>query len=194
MSPHGPKQHPNDRLGDEELVEFCNHGDADEAETAFNTLYERHKDYVVRVALRYTNNRETALDVLQECFIYLLNKFPPVGEGLTLTAKLTTFLYPVARNLAISQQRKEKLRSPKDRVDPDELPGPSTTPAGDIGHILHELPTERREVVLMRFADDLSLREIAEILEIPVGTVKSRLHLAIRQLRESPELKKNHFS
>ena len=54
---------------------------------------------------------------------------------------------------------------------------------------LSRLSTERREVLLLRFVDDMSLQNIADTLSIPLGTVKSRLHLAVRELRESPEVK-----
>ena len=74
-----------DRRSDEELVGACNHGDAAEATRAFDVLYKRHKDYVVRVALRFVRDPDMALDVLQETFSYLLRKFPPTGDGLTLT-------------------------------------------------------------------------------------------------------------
>ena len=54
----------------------------------------------------------------------------------------------------------------------------------------HKVADQRREVITLRFVDDLSLQEITEVLQIPLGTVKSRLHLAIKQLRESPETRK----
>ena len=91
---------PSDRRSDEELVEVCNVGDAHEAARAFEALYRRHRDFVLRVARRFTRDRELALDALQETFAYLLNKFPPAGAGLTLTARLPTLLYPAAKNAA----------------------------------------------------------------------------------------------
>lgn len=181
-------------ISDNDLVETCNHGGATAAAQAFGTLYQRHKAYVVRVALRYVTDNDMALDVLQETFTYLLRKFPPTGEGLTLKSQLTTFLYPVAKNTAISMMRKaNRFPAVGDQV-PDDLPGKEPADAGDIGGLLGDLSAERREVIQLRFVDDMSLQEIAEALQIPVGTVKSRLHLAIRQLRNSPEIEKSHFS
>ena len=72
---------PTDRRSDEELVAVCNVGDAHEAARAFEALYRRHRDFVLRVARRFTRDRELALDALQETFTYLLNKFPPAGRG-----------------------------------------------------------------------------------------------------------------
>ena len=63
-------------------------------------------------------------------------------------------------------------------------PPAAVAPEGDIEGLLGDLPDEQREVVLMRFADGLALREIADALEAPLGTVKSRLHAALNSLRE----------
>jgi RNA polymerase sigma-70 factor, ECF subfamily len=178
----------SDQRSDQELVRLCNTGDAGEAARAFEGLYSRHKDYVIRVALRFVQDRDMALDVLQETFGYLLRKFPPAGDGLILTARLTTLLYPVAKHSALNLMRKAG-RFPAGDVQPDDLAERAPAGSGDIADILGGLPDERREVVLLRFVDDMSLQEIASALDIPLGTVKSRLHLAIRQLRESPGIR-----
>lgn len=181
-------------VSDKTLLEVCNNGSAAEAERAFTTLYKRHKHFVLRVAMRYVRDHNMALDVLQETFCYLLRKLPPAGDGLDLTSQLTTLLYPVAKNSAISMLRKSnRFPSDADRK-PDDLRAPVAQDGGDIGSLLAALSHERREVIQLRFVDDLSLQEIAEALQIPLGTVKSRLHLAIKQLRNSPEIEKNHFS
>src|SRR5690606_37973731 len=129
-----------------------------------------------------------ALDVLQETFGYLLRKFPPAGPGLTLTAELTTLLYPVAKHSALTLRRRADRFPAGERDDPDDLPGPDPQASGDIAPVLDRLSEERREVILLRFVDGLALEEIAAALGIPLGTVKSRLHLALRQLREAPEI------
>lgn len=170
------------------LVDICNHGDSRAAELAFETLYKRHKDFVLRVALRFAPDNDSALDALQETFTYLLRRFPPEGPGLTLTANLTSLLYPVAKNSALTLRRKVE-RFPHD-ADPDELPAAHAAEPSNVPALLRDLPDERREVLMLRFVDDLSLQDIADALDIPLGTVKSRLHLAIKTLRESPEAKK----
>jgi RNA polymerase sigma-70 factor (ECF subfamily) len=73
-------------------------------------------------------------------------------------------------------------------VAPDDLPAAPIIEAEPLDAVLRRLSAERREVLTLRFVDDLSLEEIALVLEIPLGTVKSRLHLAIKQLREDPEI------
>jgi len=180
---------PPDRGSDKDLVAICNHGDEREAARAFEALYRRHKDYVLRIALRYVDDNDAALDALQETFAYVLKKFPPAGEGLTLTARFTSFLYPVAKNCAISLTRKSQ-RFPAADVRPDDLPAARAPEGSDVSGAIRDLPDERREVIMLRFVDDLSLKEIADVLKIPLGTVKSRLHLAIKQLRNAPGTKK----
>lgn len=184
-----------DERSDEELVETCNRGDAAEAARAFEQLYTRHRSYVLRVAGRFVRDRDLALDVLQETFTYLLRKFPPTGSGLILTARLQTLLYPVAKHSALSLARANRPGG----EDPtpialDDLPAPgdpasSVAADSSVDAALARLSAQHREVVTLRFVDDLSLAEIAVALEVPLGTVKSRLHLAIRQLRSDPEIK-----
>ena len=76
---------PTDNRTDQQLVEAINGGDS----TAFEILYYRHRDWTMRLALRFTGHHDDALDVLQEAFAYFARKFP----GFILTASLTTFLY-----------------------------------------------------------------------------------------------------
>jgi len=179
-----------DNLDDADLVELCNKGSRARAEAAFNTLYKRHKAFVLRVAQQYSADNTLALDALQETFTYLLTKFPPTGDGLTLTSKLTTYLYPIAKNFAITQLRKARQAS-QSVAEPDSLPGTQQGTIGDVPALLAELSPDRLEVVQLRFVYDFSLQDVATALDIPVGTVKSRLHKAIAQLRNSPKVK--HF-
>ena len=175
----------DDSQSDRALIGTRNKGDAVEAAQAFDALYRRHKDFVLRVATRFVPDTDSALDVLQETFLYLLARFPPTGTGVDLTAKLTTLLYPVAKNIALTAQRRTR-RFPAAAVAPDELPAPAAadaTSSGDLSALFATLPIGQREVLLLRFVDDLSLAEIAQTLDIPLGTVKSRLHLGIATLK-----------
>ena len=163
---------------DRDLIELANKGDSE----AFETLYCRYRDWVYRLAWRFTGNRADALDVLQETFTYLLGKFP----GFELTSSMTTFLYPAVRHISITiSSKKSKIQSDDDiQAEPEaaasQQQGLSRT---DLAAVLAILPDQQREVLLMRFVDDMSLKDIAAALDIPLGTVKSRLHNALTTLR-----------
>ncbi len=185
-----PVLRKNDSRSDSELVDACNNGAAADATRAFTELYRRHKDFVVRVALRLSGDHDLALDALQDTFSYLLRQFPPTGKGLSLTAKLTTYLYPVARNTTITLLRKRQRHNPIGAIDPDSLPADDDVMATDFSGLLATLNADQREVVVLRFIEDMPLADIAAALDIPLGTVKSRLHKAIGELRKSPETSK----
>lgn len=171
---------PDPRL-DPELVRALNGGDG----SAFDALYFRHRDWVVRLAHRFTGNGEDALDVMQETFSYLFRKFP----GFVLTASMTTFLYPVVKNLSIAARRKRNrlAQLPEDSSVPDP-PAPAgidyDRQRAELAAVLAALPEAQRETLLMRFVDGMSLAEIAEALGVPEGTVKSRLHNAVAALKK----------
>ncbi|MBL7153694.1 MAG: sigma-70 family RNA polymerase sigma factor [Phycisphaerae bacterium] len=161
---------------DEELVALANKGDAD----AFEALYYRYRDWVYRLARRFTGSGADALDVLQETFGYLLGKFP----GFKLTASMTTFLYPVVKHTALATRRKSR-RFASDEEALSDMPVRTVqgTSRAELAVVLGLLGDEQREVLLMRFVDDMSLKEISAALGIPLGTVKSRLHHALQKLR-----------
>lgn len=174
----------SDGRTDQDLVAAVNACDAE----AFEVLYQRHRDWVVNLAFRFTGDRALALDVLQETFLYLLRKFP----GFELTCQLRSFLYPAVRNLSIAARRKAG-RCQSDGTELDELAAPlppiadSAAPGfEDLQLVLAGLPPAHREVLLLRFVDGLSLNEIAEAMALPLGTVKSRLHYALESLRVDP--------
>lgn len=166
---------------DQELIELINKGDLE----AFETLYYRYRDWVYQLAWRFTGNGEQALDVLQETFTYLLSKFP----GFKLTARMTTFLYPVVKHTSLAMLAKDRRQISDDKAL-TEMPAPMPEQAIDsrseLASVLTILPHQQREVLLMRFVDEMSPREISAALGIPVGTVKSRLHHALQKLRREP--------
>jgi RNA polymerase sigma-70 factor (ECF subfamily) len=164
---------------DHELIELANRGDS----AAFEALYYRYRDWVYRLAWRFTGNQTDALDVLQETFAYLLGKFP----GFELTAAMTTFLYPVVRNTSLAVRRKNRrFASDEEALGTLAAPAPQESDRSrrELATVLAAIPETQREVTLMRFVDGMSLQEIADAMEIPLGTVKSRLHHALRALRD----------
>jgi RNA polymerase sigma-70 factor (ECF subfamily) len=169
-----------DPRSDEALVAGINAGD----ESAFEALYYRYRDWVVRLAYRFCGSEADALDVLQDTFAYLLRKFP----GFALSARMTTFLYPVIKNLALAARRKQARAG--DDYGLDGVPDRYSARQGaldDLAAVLARLSDVHREVLLMRFVDDMSLGQISQALGIPLGTVKSRMHNALQTLREDPQ-------
>ena len=169
-----------DNRTDLQLIDAVNLGDM----AAFEVLYYRHRDWVMRLATRFTGHHDDALDVLQETFAYLVRKFP----GFHLNAALTTFLYPAVKNLSIAARRK-RLRS---SGGGDELPL-IVEPAArepderhELSQSLALLSDSHREMLLMRFVDDMTQPEIAAALELPLGTVKSRLYHATHAAGQLP--------
>lgn len=164
------------------LIAAANAGDS----AAFECLYFRYRDWVVNLSYRMTSDRELALDVLQETFIYFSRKFP----GFTLTCQLKTFLYPVVKNLSLALLRKNR-RYETDQTAMDHwcenesAPEPIPTASEGMSLVLGSLSDAHREVLMLRFVDGLKLQEIAAALQIPLGTVKSRLHQSLDVLRHS---------
>ena len=161
---------------DRDLVSAGNRGDR----TALEALYRRHRDWVYGQAYRACGSREDALDVTQQVFIYFLSKFP----GLDLRCQVRTLLYPVVRHrvtdLMRQRQRRENVKSELRDNDSHHDPTDGET----LDDMVAELPPRQRDVVLLRFGRGLRLGEIAAKLGIPPGTVKSRLHGALKRLRK----------
>jgi RNA polymerase sigma-70 factor, ECF subfamily len=171
-----------DLRSDQELIAAANAGDAG----AFEALYFRYREWVASLAYRLTGDHALALDVVQESFLYFLQKFP----GFVLTCQLKSFLYPAVRNLSIAARRKAH-RAQGDAAVPDEIEAPDGPQAvsNEIDAMICQLGVEHREVLLLRFVDGLTVPEIALALDIPEGTVKSRLHNAIAKLRADERTK-----
>ena len=174
---------PTDPRSDAELVDALNAGDA----AAFDALYYRYRDRVARLALRFTGNHADAMDVVQDTFAYLYRKFP----GFHLTSSVPTFLYPAVRNLSLEVRRKRRGQPASDdaliHVAAPEA-GPAD-PRAELAAVMTSLPAQQREVVMLRFVDGLTVDEIAAVIEVPAGTVKSRLHHAIRTLQQDGRLR-----
>ncbi|MHC4883473.1 MAG: RNA polymerase sigma factor [Planctomycetota bacterium] len=170
---------------DLELIAEANRG----GEEAMTLLYERYREWVMAQALRVVPSEADALDVLQETFLYFFGKFP----GFTLRCQLKTFLYPAIRHIALNQIRKRKRIRPIDGTE-ELIPAPPVRDAAAerdaLSELIAGLSDAHRDVVLLRFDDGFSLEEIGERLGIALGTVKSRLHNALKQLE--PRLKREY--
>jgi len=176
----------DEKATDLELIDAVAGGDWG----AFDVLYHRYKDWTFRLAWRFAGNQTDAHDVVQEVFVYLAGK---LRTGLVLKAGLTTLLYPAVKHTALAIKRKRSRQ--KEMIEGTDVPAgdPGPDPAAlraELSQVMASLSDAHREVLLMRFVDDMTLEEIGVALGVPVGTVKSRLHHAIAGLKEDGRLRR----
>jgi len=152
---------------------------------AFTTLMHRHEDRVFAVCLRIMGNRTSALDATQETFLTLYRK----ASQYRATAAVGTWLYRIAVNACYDLLRRERRRSSEsmpsylDPADPhagDQYTSIELRPSVEAA--LATLTADFRAVVILSDVEGMSLPEVAEALDIPLGTVKSRLFRARRHL------------
>jgi RNA polymerase sigma-70 factor (ECF subfamily) len=163
---------------DRELIADVANGD----EAAFGQLYDRFADRVHRYAYTILRGKHLAEEVAQETMI-------AVWKGASKFAgrsKVSTWIFGIARNQAYSLVRKE-IRTERvpdvSLVQPD--PAPGIHRQEKVARALERLSDDHREVVFLTFYEGLSYGEIASILDIPTGTVKSRMFHAKKQLGEA---------
>ena len=189
----------HDETTDEQALIARIIGGGEPAHAAFETLYRKHRDWVIALAMRFTGDRDLALDVMQETFLYVVRKLRE--PGFALTGQFKTLLYPAVRHLSITARQKARRFQPYDEEAVDIVGNIANTGAAiggasgaggrdamdeSLSAVLATLPAGQREVLILRFVDDLSLQEIAQAMGLPLGTVKSRLHHALNALREAP--------
>jgi len=170
---------------DGRLVVRMRKGDVD----ALGELYERYKTRIFRTALAITRDRGAAEDILQECFLRLFTH----ANRIRTDVPVGPWLYRVAVNLSRTwiQRRQCRVGSLEDVLDRltaplHLLPEPMVErreAQEAVRQAIEKLPISHRIVVVLFYLEGLALREIADILEIPEGTVKSRLHYARESLR-----------
>ncbi len=156
---------------------------------AFEALYEMHKASIYRTSLAITNDRLAAEEILQETFLRAFKHIDNVRAGVSLAP----WLYRIAVNLAhdwtarhrrwpaaldeiIEQLITPAVASPEQTVEEREL-------YELVYEAISKLEFKQRASLVMFYLQDFSLNEIAEIMDCPVGTVKSRLHYARENLR-----------
>lgn len=145
---------------------------------ALETLCRRYERPLHQFLARYTGGRDVD-DLYQETWLRVVRaarRFDP-------TRRFSTWLFQIAVNLTRDWQR----RPPPEPVDPAAAeetvsPAPSPDAALDARRLLAALPEPQRAVVILRYYHDLSEAQVAEILDCPRGTVKSRLHQALARL------------
>ena len=158
---------------------------------AFETLYKRHRGPLFRFLLHRIGNQQFAEDIFQEVWSRIIRS----RKNYRPNAKFTTYIYHIARNCTVDHYRRvgsqENVNSDGDEcvAEPVATTGNPVAETANrdirnaLSAALSELPSEQREVFLLREESGLSLDEIATVTEVGRETVKSRLRYALGKLR-----------
>jgi len=175
---------------DEELIGRFQNGD----EQAYIELVNRYRDRLMSFVYRFVNDEVVAEDIVQDTLVKLYTH----KDYYRKIAKFSTWLYTIAGNLAKTELRKKKRRKVTNlsQMGTDDweydLPGDEDTAekvhGQFVGEQIHKaiqsLPDHFREVIILRDIQELSYEEVSSIVEVPLGTVKSRINRARLQLQE----------
>ena len=178
-------------VDDNRLITECREGNT----AAFGELVSRYQDRLFNTVVRLVDNAEDARDVVQEAFLHAyqsLHSFK--GDSLFFT-----WLYRIAMNTAISMKRKQRPvlriqatgddKTAIDPLDPAESnrPGHALEMAEEerkVHDALSKLSSEHRAVLVMKDMEGMKYEAMAEILGVPIGTIRSRLHRARLEIRD----------
>jgi RNA polymerase sigma-70 factor (ECF subfamily) len=176
---------------DLQLIADCLQGRS----TAFGELVTRHQDRLYNTVMRLLDNPEDARDVVQEAFLHAYQSLHAFkGDSLFFT-----WLYRIAVNTAISMKRKERLvlrlqpagdgGTGIEPLDPSDgsRPGYALEMAEQerrVHDALNRLSPEHRTVLVLKDMEGMKYEEMADVLQVPIGTIRSRLHRARLELRD----------
>lgn len=178
---------------DARLAELAGNGDR----IAFAELVELYKDKIFHLAYRMLNNKHEAEDAVQETFLRVYTNLHKYDTN----QKFSTWIFRIGTNLCIDKLRKRKNTYSLDAEMPDGegndyyslMPADEETPEKQvivsetqqqIRKAIDRLPEKYKSVVILRYLQDLSLQEIGEVLDMPVTTVKTRVHRGREYLKK----------
>lgn len=167
---------------------------------AFAELVDLYQDKLYHMAYRMLNNRQEAEDVVQDTFLRVYKNLDRFDESL----KFSTWIYRIATNLCIDRLRKRKPSYSLDAESQEYegldgysmIPSDNRTPESelilsDTQRIIHQamesLPAKYKTVMKLRYIQDMSLQEVGDILDLPVTTIKTRVHRGREFLRKKLE-------
>ncbi len=181
----------NIKLTDEQLILHFQNGDV----SCFEELVHRYKIQLLNFAFRFVGNRGDSEDIVQETFLRVFKNKHYYKE----IAKFSTWIYTIAGNLAKTELRQKKrrkvlsisaiIKDDKDFEIPDEAHNPENEVDDNIKGLMiqnaiDKLPAHFKEVILLRDVRGFAYEEIAQILKVPIGTVKSRVNRGRLRLQE----------
>lgn len=167
---------------------------------AFAELVDIYKDKIFHLSYRMMNNAQEAEDVVQETFLRVYLNLHRYDE----TLKFSTWIFRIATNLCIDRLRKRKAIYSLDADMADSegtdwyalLPSDGETPEKqlvvsetreEVRRAIASLPEKYKSVIILRYLHDLSLQEIGDVLDMPITTVKTRVHRGREYLRKRLE-------
>ena len=171
-------------MTDQEIVKLCLGGDAD----AYATLVERYGGRAYNIALRITNDRDAANDCAQEAFIRAYRALHQYDPALPFGP----WLFRIATNASLNYVQRWRAHDaavdelPDAPDDQDEGPEATAVRRDELAEVIsamEELPAPYRAALTLRHMQQLSYQEVADALEIPLGTVKTHLHRARAALK-----------
>ncbi len=182
-----------DRHQDLKTIRRCKRGE----EAAFTEILDRYRGAIYNLCYRMTRNAEDARDLGQEVFIKVFSLLDRFDENFAFSS----WLFRIATNHCIDHLRRNRLRflSLDGTVGPDgdeyELQLPDSGPRPDavlqrkqvlerLDEVISDLPPHYKAITLLRHDQQLSYEEIAEVLSLPLGTVKARIHRARQQIQQ----------
>jgi RNA polymerase sigma-70 factor (ECF subfamily) len=177
-----PTERDRAALGDELLGIRCLLGEPE----AFDQLVARWHQPLWLFLRRLTGDDEAAADAVQECWLRVLRALPRLREP----AHLRAWLFTIARRVAVDRLRDRYAEPASDDVDlsniaaEDTLADDRAEELAGLHDALARMPIVEREVLVLFYLHELSLNQLAEVLAVPVGTVKSRLFRARQMLRQ----------
>lgn len=180
------------------LVKLALKGD----QRAFAEIVELYKDKIFHLGYRMLSNRHEAEDVVQETFLRVYKNLDRYDQK----QKFSTWIYRIGTNLCIDRLRKRKPTYSLDAELNDQdgtdgyalLPGDERTPESEyllsetqqlIHQAIDSLPDKYKTVMVLRYLQELSLQEISEVMDMPVTTIKTRVHRGREFLRKKLEPK-----
>lgn len=156
-------------------------------DAALEQLLDRYERRIFRMAVMMLRDAGRAEDVTQDIFLKLWRALPSYDGR----AALSTWLYTIARNTCLSAVRAEAYRRTTPIDEAAEPAAPNPAPAADADAALARhvaaLPEVQREVITLFYLQEKSVKDVAALLDLPEGTVKSHLHRARRALGEMME-------
>jgi RNA polymerase sigma-70 factor (ECF subfamily) len=148
---------------------------------AFEALLLAYQDKVFRLSYSMLGDRAQAEDAAQECFLRIWKAMDRYrGES-----SMGTWIFSIARNVCLTAISKRRKAAPIEEAERAKPEAPDRQ--RDIARLVLELPENYRQVVMLFYMEDRSYEEVARLLDLPVGTVKTHLHRARQQLASMVE-------